>query len=150
MKQAKKKLVMPNPGANREEKRKALDTAIAQLEKDYGRGTIMKLGENARMEVQAVHTGSIALDFALGIGGLPRGRITEIFGPESSGKTTVALHVIAEVQKEGGEAALSTPSTRSTRFTPKPWGGYKQPARPQPDCATTRLKSPRRWCARVR
>ena len=106
MKQAKKKLVMPNPGANREEKRKALDTAIAQLEKDYGRGTIMKLGENARMEVQAVRTGSIALDFALGIGGLPRGRITEIYGPESSGKTTVALHVIAEVQKEGGEAAF--------------------------------------------
>ncbi len=66
----------------------------------------MKLGENARMEVQAVRTGSIALDFALGIGGLPRGRITEIYGPESSGKTTVALHVIAEVQKEGGEAAF--------------------------------------------
>ncbi|MGI6166876.1 MAG: recombinase RecA [Eubacteriales bacterium] len=106
MKQAKKMLVMPNPDANKEEKRKALDTAIAQIEKDFGKGTIMKLGENSRMEVQTVRTGSIALDFALGIGGLPRGRITEIYGPESSGKTTVALHVIAQVQKEGGEAAF--------------------------------------------
>lgn len=106
MKQSKKPLVMPDPGADKEAKKKALDTAISQLEKDYGKGTIMKLGENTRMEVQAVRTGSLALDFALGIGGLPRGRITEIFGPESSGKTTVALHVVAEVQKAGGEAAF--------------------------------------------
>ena len=85
-------------------RKKALSTALAQLERDFGAGAVMKLGENTHMEVQAVHTGSLALDFALGIGGVPRGRIIEIFGPESSGKTTVALHIIAEVQKEGGEA----------------------------------------------
>ena len=93
-------------GADAAERTKALDTAIKQLERDYGSGTIMKLGQNTRMEVQAVHTGSIALDTALGIGGVPRGRIIEIFGPESSGKTTVALHIVAEVQKTGGQAAF--------------------------------------------
>ena len=87
-------------------RKKALSTALAQLERDFGAGAVMKLGENTHMEVQAVHTGSLALDFALGIGGVPRGRIIEIFGPESSGKTTVALHIIAEVQKTGGEAAF--------------------------------------------
>ena len=102
-----KKAVAPiESGSDKEAKAKALKTAISQLERDYGAGTIMKLGENTRMEVQAVHTGSIALDMALGIGGVPRGRIIEIFGPESSGKTTVALHIIAEVQKAGGEAAF--------------------------------------------
>lgn len=106
MKQAKKNIVMPVPGADKDAKKKALETALSQLEKDFGQGTVMKLGENAHMEVQSVRTGSLALDFALGIGGLPRGRITEIYGPESSGKTTVALHVIAEVQKTGGEAAF--------------------------------------------
>ena len=92
--------------ADREEKRKALKTAMKQIEKDFGEGSIMKLGDNARMAVQAVHTGSLSLDMALGIGGVPRGRIIEIFGPESSGKTTVALHIAAEVQKAGGEAAF--------------------------------------------
>ena len=90
----------------REEKLKALGTAVSHIEKDFGKGTVMKLSDNANMEVQAVHTGSLLLDAALGIGGVPRGRITEIFGPESSGKTTVALHIIAEVQKEGGIAAF--------------------------------------------
>ena len=90
----------------RSAKQKALDTAIKQLEQDFGEGTIMKLGANKHMNVQAVSTGSISLDRALGIGGVPRGRITEIFGPESSGKTTVALHIIAEVQKIGGQAAF--------------------------------------------
>ena len=94
------------PIDDKEARKKALSTALAQLERDFGAGTVMKLGENTRMEVQAVHTGSLALDFALGIGGVPKGRIIEIFGPESSGKTTVALHVIAEVQKAGGEAAF--------------------------------------------
>ncbi|MBR7181235.1 MAG: recombinase RecA [Clostridia bacterium] len=93
-------------GADAAERKKALETAIRQLERDYGTGTIMKLGQNTHMEVQAVHTGSIALDLALGIGGVPRGRIIEIFGPESSGKTTVALHIVAEVQKTGGQAAF--------------------------------------------
>jgi len=87
-------------------KQKALETALKQLEKDFGQGTVMKLGENTHMNVQSVSTGSIALDKALGIGGIPKGRITEIFGPESSGKTTVALHIIAEVQKIGGQAAF--------------------------------------------
>lgn len=90
----------------RSAKQKALETAIKQLEQDFGEGTIMKLGANKHMSVQAVSTGSISLDRALGIGGVPRGRITEIFGPESSGKTTVALHIIAEVQKAGGQAAF--------------------------------------------
>ena len=103
---AKKKIEMIPRDSDKEAKQKALKTAIAQLEKDYGQGTIMKLGENTHMEVQAVSTGSIALDIALGIGGVPRGRIIEIFGPESSGKTTVALHIVAEVQKAGGEAAF--------------------------------------------
>ena len=103
---AKKKIDMIPRDSDKEAKRKALNTAIAQLEKDFGQGTIMKLGENTRMNVQAVSTGSIALDVALGIGGVPRGRIIEIFGPESSGKTTVALHIVAEVQKTGGEAAF--------------------------------------------
>ncbi|MBE6653941.1 MAG: recombinase RecA [Ruminococcaceae bacterium] len=89
-----------------EEKKKALATALAQIEKDFGKGTIMKLGDNARMNVQGIPTGSLTLDLALGIGGVPRGRIVEIFGPESSGKTTVALHIAAEVQKLGGEAAF--------------------------------------------
>lgn len=88
------------------DKKKALDTAIAHITKAYGAGTIMKLGENAKMQVSAVSTGSIMLDTALGIGGLPRGRIIEIYGPESSGKTTVALHAVAEVQKTGGTAAF--------------------------------------------
>ena len=93
-------------GADRDEKRKALKTAMKQIEKDFGEGAIMKLGANPHMAVQAVHTGSLSLDMALGIGGVPRGRIIEIFGPESSGKTTVALHIAAEVQKAGGEAAF--------------------------------------------
>ena len=88
------------------QKKKALETALKQLEHDFGEGAVMKLGENKHMNVQAVSTGSISLDRALGIGGIPRGRITEIFGPESSGKTTVALHVVAEVQKIGGQAAF--------------------------------------------
>lgn len=94
------------PVEGTEEKKKALETAISQIEKEYGKGTIMKLGENPKMNVSAISTGSIALDFALGIGGVPRGRIIEIYGPESSGKTTLALHVIAEEQKTGGVAAF--------------------------------------------
>ena len=88
------------------EKLKALETALAQIEKQCGKGSIMRLGENQKMEVKGVSTGSLSLDMALGIGGVPRGRIIEIYGPESSGKTTVALHIIGEVQKAGGEAAF--------------------------------------------
>ncbi len=88
------------------DKKAVVETVIQRIEKEHGKGSIMKLGENAAMNVSAVSTGSLALDFALGVGGIPRGRITEIYGPESSGKTTIALHVIAEVQKQGGEAAF--------------------------------------------
>ncbi|MBP3370449.1 MAG: DNA recombination/repair protein RecA, partial [Clostridia bacterium] len=103
----KKKTEVAAVSANdAEAKKKALATALSQIEKKHGAGSVMRLGQNSQMEVQAVSTGSIALDIALGIGGVPRGRIIEIFGPESSGKTTVALHIIAEVQKTGGEAAF--------------------------------------------
>ena len=88
------------------DKQKALETALQQLEKQYGKGTVMRLGENVAMQVEAISTGSVSLDVALGIGGVPRGRIVEIYGPESSGKTTIALHVIASAQKKGGEAAF--------------------------------------------
>lgn len=88
------------------DKKKALETALSQIEKQYGKGAVMRLGQNKAMNVEAISTGSIALDAATGIGGLPRGRIIEIYGPESSGKTTLALHVVAEAQKLGGEAAF--------------------------------------------
>ena len=88
------------------EKKKALEAAMAQIEKQYGKGSVMKLGEYKAMEVEAIPTGALSLDMALGIGGVPRGRIIEIYGPESSGKTTLALHIIAEAQKQGGEAAF--------------------------------------------
>ena len=99
----KKPITLPNDPA---EKKKALNTALAQIEKSKGKGAIMRLGENLSMKVESVSTGSLTLDLALGIGGVPRGRIVEIYGPESSGKTTVALHIVAEVQKTGGEAAF--------------------------------------------
>lgn len=88
------------------EKNKALETALLQIEKKYGAGAIMRLGESRTLNVEAISTGSLALDMATGIGGLPKGRIVEIYGPESSGKTTLALHVVAEAQKAGGDAAF--------------------------------------------
>ena len=107
MKSSKKATTPAIPmDATPEEKKKALSTAISQIERAYGKGAIIKMGDNPRMAVSAVSTGSLNLDLALGVGGLPRGRIIEIYGPESSGKTTLALHAIAEVQKAGGEAAF--------------------------------------------
>ncbi len=100
----KKESVVKLTGA--EEKKKALEAAIAHIEKQYGKGAVMKLGQAADYNVDAIPTGSMTLDLALGIGGVPRGRIVEIFGPESSGKTTVALQVVAEAQKMGGEVAF--------------------------------------------
>ncbi len=88
------------------EKDKALELAIAQIEKQFGKGSIMKLGENAKLNIEAIPTGALPLDIATGIGGVPKGRIIEIYGPESSGKTTVALHIVAEAQKKGGIAAF--------------------------------------------
>lgn len=105
-KETKSKKTLAETPQDNEGKKKALDTTIARIEKDYGKGSIMKLGENTAMNVSAVSTGSLTLDLALGIGGVPKGRIIEIYGPESSGKTTVALHVIAEVQNQGGVAAF--------------------------------------------
>lgn len=88
------------------DKLKAIDTAMSQIEKQFGKGSIMKLGEHSTLNVDAISTGCLSLDIALGIGGVPRGRVVEIFGPESSGKTTVALHIVAEAQKKGGAAAF--------------------------------------------
>ena len=93
----------PSPASDR---KRALDTAIAQIEREFGKGSIMRLGENSHIVVEAVPTGSLSLDIALGIGGVPKGRIIEIYGPESSGKTTLALHIVAEAQKRGGEVAF--------------------------------------------
>ncbi len=91
----------------RDEKLKALDAAITQIEKAYGKGSVMKLGDSsANMNIETVPTGSLSLDIALGLGGVPRGRIVEVYGPESSGKTTVALHMVAEVQKRNGIAGF--------------------------------------------
>ena len=90
------------PGA----KKDALATALAQIEKQFGKGAVMKLGDNTAMQVDAISTGSLGLDMALGVGGVPRGRIIEVYGPESSGKTTLALHILAEAQKQGGEVAF--------------------------------------------
>ena len=106
MKGSPKKAPVKVAEVSPEDKKKALATAISQIEKNFGTGTIIKMGENPKLNISTVSTGSIALDTALGVGGLPRGRIVEIYGPESSGKTTLALHVIAEVQKLGGEAAF--------------------------------------------
>ena len=88
------------------DKKKALETAISQIEKNFGKGTVMRLGDRPEMNVEAIPTGSLALDAALGIGGVPKGRIIEIYGPESSGKTTLALHIVAQAQKRGGEVAF--------------------------------------------
>ncbi len=88
------------------EKKKALEMALGQIEKQFGKGAVMKLGENTHMNIETIPTGALGLDIALGVGGVPRGRVVEIFGPEASGKTTVALHIIAEAQKAGGEAAF--------------------------------------------
>ena len=91
---------------DKDERRKALDAAMAQIEKQFGQGAVMRLGDKSQVEIDTIPTGALTLDIALGIGGLPRGRIIEIYGPESSGKTTLALHIVAEAQKQGGKAAF--------------------------------------------
>ena len=101
---AKKEPLAPTPVVS--DKKKALETAMQQIEKMYGKGSIMRYGAESTLNVESIPTGSLSLDLALGIGGLPRGRIVEIYGPESSGKTTLALHVLAEAQKMGGEVAF--------------------------------------------
>lgn len=104
---AQKTTIKPPVKVTEEEgRKKALKTAMEQIEKQFGKGAVMRLGENVAMNVESIHTGSLTLDLALGIGGIPKGRIIEIYGPESSGKTTVALHCVAEAQKAGGTAAF--------------------------------------------
>ncbi|MEK6542648.1 MAG: recombinase RecA [Pseudomonadota bacterium] len=103
---AKLKVVESNSMANSPERQRALEAALAQIDRAFGKGSAMKLGSREAMEIESISTGSLGLDIALGIGGLPRGRVVEIYGPESSGKTTLALHVIAEAQKTGGTAAF--------------------------------------------
>ncbi|PLW99045.1 MAG: DNA recombination/repair protein RecA, partial [Marinilabiliales bacterium] len=100
----------------KEQKLKALEATLGKIEKSYGKGTIMKLGDNAIDKVEAVSTGSIGLNFALGVGGIPKGRVVEIYGPESSGKTTLALHIVAEAQKAGGIAAFIDAEHAFDRF----------------------------------
>ena len=104
----KKNNQIPSPTRkeNAQDKKAALETALAQIEKQFGKGAVMKLGANVAMQVDAISTGSLGLDLALGVGGMPRGRVVEVYGPESSGKTTLALHVLAEAQKKGGEVAF--------------------------------------------
>ncbi|MBE6969892.1 MAG: recombinase RecA [Ruminococcaceae bacterium] len=102
---ATKKTAAAAPPAPASDKKKALETALAQIEKNYGKGAIMRLGDDIPVNVEAIPTGSLSLDLALGIGGVPRGRIIEVYGPESCGKTTLALHIVASAQKAGGEAA---------------------------------------------
>ena len=104
---AEKKTVPAKAAAPANDKKQALQTAMSQIEKLYGKGSIMRLGDQMdQLNVEAIPTGSLALDLALGIGGVPRGRIIEIYGPESSGKTTLALHIVAQAQKMGGEVAF--------------------------------------------
>lgn len=104
---AEKKAALASPEKkSAASKKDALETALAQIEKQFGKGAVMKLGANVAMKVDAISTGSLSLDIALGVGGVPRGRVVEVYGPESSGKTTLALHVLAEAQKQGGEVAF--------------------------------------------
>ena len=103
---AEKKKLTVERAAPASDKKKALETALANIEKNFGKGAVMRLGDNAGLNVEAIPTGSLSLDLALGIGGVPRGRIIEIYGPESSGKTTLALHILASAQKLGGEVAF--------------------------------------------
>ncbi|MGI8747660.1 MAG: recombinase RecA, partial [Deinococcus sp.] len=93
-------------GSNAQQRSRAIETAMSQIEKQFGKGAIMRLGADTRMDVQTISTGSLSLDLALGVGGIPRGRVTEIYGPESGGKTTLALSIVAQAQKAGGTAAF--------------------------------------------
>ena len=126
---------------NKDDKLKALDAAITQIEKSYGKGSIMKLGDSgANMNIETTPTGSISLDIALGLGGVPKGRVIEIYGPESSGKTTVALHMVAEVQKRGGIAGFIDAEHALDPLYAKNIGV---------DIENRVSRSPRRWCVPV-
>ena len=130
-----------------EKKTQVLDAAIQQIEKQFGKGSIMRLGDdNPKYEIPCVSTGSLELDVALGIGGLPRGRIIEIYGPESSGKTTLTLHVVAEAQKTAGLPPSSTRSTPLIRSTPRSSASTPMSSwSPSPTPARRPWRSPRPW-----
>ena len=129
-----------------DERGKMLESAIAQIEKSYGKGAIMRLGNrDVLVPVSVIPTGALSLDAALGVGGVPRGRVIEIFGPESGGKTTMTLHIIAEAQKMGGRRRSSTPSTRSIPSTRASWAWtWTICWSRSPITASRRWKSPRR------
>lgn len=138
MKTTKKNVSATGEGADN--KAKALGTALSQIQKDYGKGAIMKLGDTIDGDIPAISTGSISLDLALGIGGVPRGRIVEVYGPESSGKTTVALHMIAEAQKAGGEAAfIDAEHALDPRYAKKLGVNINDLLVSQPDCGEDAL-----------
>lgn len=123
-----------------ENKQKALAAALGQIEKQFGKGSIMRLGEDRSMDVETISTGSLSLDIALGAGGLPMGRIVEIYGPESSGKTTLTLQVIAAAQREGKPVRLSMRNTRLTLFTHASWASISI------TCSVlSRIPASRRW-----
>jgi recombination protein RecA len=136
---------------DRNERAKAIDAALAQIDKQFGKGSIMRLGSREKVDVPAIPTGSLSLDAALGVGGMPRGRVVEIYGPESSGKTTLALHVIAEAQRRGGQAPRKDPqppsSTPSTRWTPPTRASWASTPTtswsPSPTAASKPWRSPR-------
>ena len=129
------------------DKKKALETAMAQIKKNFGAGSIMRLGDAASMNVEVIPTGSLTLDLALGVGGLPKGRIVEIYGPESSGKTTLALHVVAEAQKLGGEVAFVDAEHALDPEYAAALGVDIESMLVSRTMASRRWKSPTRWCA---
>lgn len=133
------------------DREKALELALAQIDKNFGKGSVMRLGDEVRQPISVIPTGSIALDVALGIGGLPRGRVVEIYGPESSGKTTVALHAVANAQAAGGiaafidaEHALDPDYAKKLGWTPmRYWSASPTPV-------SRHSRSPTCWCVQVR
>lgn len=136
---AKEKAPLP-AAAPAEDKKRAIEAAMGQIEKMYGKGSIMRLGDQNNLQVDVIPTGSLSLDVALGVGGLPRGRIVEIYGPESSGKTTVALHIIAEAQKAGGEAAfIDAEHALDPRYAKKLGVNINNLLVSQPDCGEDAL-----------
>ena len=133
------------------DKQRALEAALTQIDRAFGKGSVMKLGDKGKVvEIESVSTGSLGLDMALGIGGLPKGRIVEIYGPESSGKTTLALHVVAEVQKGGGTAAfVDAEHALDPSYAHKLASTSMSSWSPSPTPANRRWRSPTRWCARA-
>lgn len=132
-------------------KKKALAAALGQIERQFGKGAVMRMGDQDRQAIPAISTGSLGLDIALGIGGLPKGRIVEIYGPESSGKTTLTLSVIAQAQKPARPAHSSTPNTPSILNTPASWASTSTTCWcPSRTPANRHWKSPTCWCVPTR